>query len=108
MRNQMTLPDEMFNSLRAARSFMTDMLDPALYPKLPKQVRLAARARLKHFPTDYDINQLEQMYNNSNKDKGILIGETNAELQRIAGEAMLVNARLTKVSQSIQELINKP
>lgn len=104
----MTLPDEMFNSLRAARSFMTDLLDPAVYPKLPKQTRLAARARLKHFPTEYDITQLENMFINSNKDKGILIGEINKELQRIAGEAMLVNSRLTKVSQSIQELINKP
>lgn len=104
----MTLPDEMFNSLRAARSFMTDMLDPAVYPKLPKQVRLAARARLKHFPTEYDIKQLEEMYNNSHKDKGIMIGEINKELQRIAGESMLVNSRLTKLSSGIQELLNKP
>ena len=104
----MTLPDEMFNSLRAARSFMYDMLDPAVYPKLPKQVRMAASARLKHFPTEYDIKQLEEMYNNSHKDKGIVIGEINAELQRIAGEAMLVNSRLTKVSAGIQELLNKP
>ena len=104
----MTLPDEMFNSLRAARSFMTDMLDPAVYPQLPKQVRLAARARLKHFPTEYDIKQLEEMYNNSHKDKGIMIGEINKELQRIAGESMLVNSRLTKLSSGIQELLNKP
>lgn len=104
----MTLPDEMFNSLRAARSFMYDMLDPAVYPKLPKQIRLAASARLKHFPTEYDIKQLEEMYNNSHKDKGIVIGEINTELQRIAGEAMLVNSRLTKVSAGIQELLNKP
>ena len=104
----MTLPDEMFNSLRAARSFMSDLLDPSVYPKIPKQTRMAASVRLKHFPTEYDINQLEEMYNNSNKDKSILIGETNKELQRIAAEAMLVNSRLSKVSQSIQELINKP
>ena len=104
----MTLPDEMFNSLRAARSFMTDMLDPAVYPKLPKQVRLAASARLKHFPTEYDINQLEEMYNNSHKDKGVIIGEINTELKRIAGETMLVNSRLTNLSAGIQELINKP
>ena len=104
----MTLPDEMFNSLRAARSFMTDMLDPAVYPKLPKQVRLAARARLKHFPTEFDINELEKMYTNSHKDKGVMIGEINTELQRIAGEAMLVNSRLTKLSSGIQELLNKP
>ena len=104
----MTLPDEMFNSLRAARSFMTDMLDPAVYPKLPKQVRLAARARLKHFPTEYDINELEKMYTNSHKDKGVMIGEINTELQRIAGESMLVNSRLTRLSSGIQELLNKP
>ena len=104
----MTLPDEMFNSLRAARSFMTDMLDPAVYPKLPKQVRLAARARLKHFPTEFDINELEKMYTNSHKDKGVMIGEINTELQRIAGESMLVNSRLTKLSSGIQELLNKP
>ena len=104
----MTLPDEMFNSLRAARSFMTDMLDPAVYPKLPKQVRLAASARLKHFPTEYDIKQLEEMYNNSHKDKGVMIGEINTELKRIAGETMLVNSRLTNLSAGIQELINKP
>jgi len=104
----MTLPDEMFNSLRAARSFLSDMLDPTVYPKLPKQVRIAASARLKHFPTGYDINQLEEMYNNSHKDKGIIIGEINKELQRIAGEAMLVNSRLTKLSSDIQQVINKP
>lgn len=104
----MTLPDEMFNSLRAARSFMTDMLDPAVYPKLPKQVRLAARARLKHFPTEHDINELEKMHTNSHKDKGVMIGEINTELQRIAGESMLVNSRLTRLSSGIQELLNKP
>jgi len=104
----MTLPDEMFNSLRAARSFMTDMLDPAVYPKLPKQVRLAARARLKHFPTEYDITQLENMFNNSNKDKGILVGETNKELQSIAGEIAIANKRLSEVSQVLQQVINKP
>ncbi len=87
---------------------MTDMLDPALYPKLPKQVRMAARERLKHFPTEYDIKQLEEMYNNSNKDKGVLVGEINKELQRIAGEAMLVNSKLTKLSAGVQELLNKP
>jgi hypothetical protein len=104
----MTLPDEMFNSLRAARSFMTDMLDPSVYPRLPKQVRLAARARLKHFPSTLDIDQLEKMFNNSHKDKGILVGETNKELQSIAGEIAIANKRLGEVSQVLQELINKP
>jgi hypothetical protein len=48
------------------------------------------------------------MYDNSHKDKGILIGETNKELQKIANEAMLVNSRLTRLGASIQEIIHKP
>jgi hypothetical protein len=104
----MTLPDEMFNSLRVARSFMTEMLDPAVYPKLPKQVRMAARARLKHFPTEYDINQLEEMYNNAHKDKNIILGETNKELQRVANEIMLAQNSLSRMSSALQDFINKP
>ena len=104
----MTLPDEMFNSLRSARMFMCALMDPAMTPKVPKEIRSRARDRLKHFPSEFDINQLEMMYNNSHKDKGVAIGEINSELKRIAGEAMLVNSRLTSLSSGIQELINKP
>ena len=104
----MTLPSEMFNSLRSARMFMCALMDPALTPKVPKEIRSRARDRLKHFPSEFDINQLEEMYNNSHKDKGVIIGEINTELKRIAGETMLVNSRLTNLSAGIQELINKP
>ena len=104
----MTLPSEMFNSLRSARMFMCALMDPAMTPKVPKEIRSRARDRLKHFPSEFDINQLEEMHNNSNKDKGVAIGEINSELKRIAGEAMLVNSRLTSLSSGIQELINKP
>lgn len=88
--------------------FMCALMDPALTPKVPKEIRSRARDRLKHFPSEFDINQLEEMYNNSHKDKGVIIGEINTELKRIAGETMLVNSRLTNLSAGIQELINKP
>jgi len=104
----MTLPDEMFNSLRAARSFLSDMLDPAVYPKLPKQVRMAASARLKHFPTEYDINQLEEMHKSIHLDKNFVVGETNKELRSIAGEIAIAGKRLNEVTDALQQYINKP
>jgi hypothetical protein len=104
----MTLPDEMFNSLRVARSFMTDILDPAVYPKVPKQVRMAARARLKHFPTEYDINQLEEMHKTINTDKNFIVNETNKELRSVAGEIAIAGKRLNEVTDALQQFINKP
>jgi len=104
----MTTPEEMFNSLMSARMFMVALLDPAITPKVPKEVRQRSRDRLKHFPSEFEINQLREMFNNSNKDKNIIIAETNKELQRIAGEFTIANKRLSEVSQSLQEFINKP
>jgi hypothetical protein len=104
----MTLPEEMFNSIRSARMFMIDLLDPSITPKIPKQIRMRASARLKHFPNDFDINQLEKMHQTINKDKNIIINETNKELQSIAGEIVIANKRLSEVSQTLQEFINKP
>ena len=63
---------------------------------------------LKHFPMDFEIQELETMFENSHKDKGILIGETNKELQRIAGQAILVNSSLSKLSSAIQNTLNNP
>lgn len=104
----MTLPDEWFNSLRNTQQFLIDLLDPSKSPKVPKEVRKRAGDCLKHFPFDHTINELEFLYNNSHKDKGIILGETNKELQKIANEALLVNSRLIKLSSSIQDMINKP
>jgi len=104
----MTLPNEWFISMKKNREFLFDLLNPEKTPRVSKDVRKRASECLKHFPMKPEIDQLEEMYNNSNKDKGILIGEVNSELKRISGEAMLVNARLTSLSSSIQDFINKP
>lgn len=104
----MTLPDEMFNSIRGARSFLIDMLDPKITPKLPKEIRRRASARLKHFPSEFDINQMENMFQTIHKDKNILVNETNKELRAISGEIVIANSRLAEVSQTLQQLINKP
>jgi hypothetical protein len=104
----MTLPNEWFISMKKNRQFLFDLLDPTKTPKVPKEIRKRASECLKHFPMDHEIQELEMMYDNSHKDKGIIIGETNRELQKIAGEAVLVNSRLTKLSAVIQDMINKP
>ena len=103
----MTLPNEWFISMRKNRQFLFDLLDPTKTPKVPKEIRKKASECLKHFPMDHEIQDLESMYDNSHKDKGIILGETNKELNKIAGEASLVNSRLAKLSSAIQTLLNK-
>lgn len=102
------MPDEMFNAIRNARMFMVDLLDPKATPKVPTDIRKKARDRLKHFPSEFDISEMENFYNAAHLDKNVIIGETNKELTRIANESMLVNARLTKLSASIQKMLNAP
>jgi hypothetical protein len=104
----MTLPNEWFISMKKNRQFLFDLLNPDITPKVPKEIRKRASECLKHFPMQPEIDDLEKMYDNSHKDKAIILGETNRELQRIAGEAMLVNSRLTKLSAVIQDMLNKP
>ena len=104
----MTLPNEWFISMRKNRQFLFDLLDPTKTPKVPKDIRKRASECLKHFPMEHEIQDIEQMYNNSYKDKGILVGETNKELQHIAGEIAIAKKRLSEVSQALQQVINKP
>ena len=103
----MTIPEEMFNSIRSARMFMVALLDPALTPKVPKEIRQRASDRLKHFPSDYEINNLQGMFNNSHKDKGIIIGETNKELNRVGNEIMIAQNSLKQMAAALQEFVNK-
>lgn len=103
----MTVPAEMFNALLNARMFMTALANPAETPKVPKEIRQRALDRLRHYPSEHEIRALETMFNNSTQDKGIVIGQTNKELQRIAGEATIMNTRLSELSQMLQEFINK-
>ena len=94
--------------MRKNREFLFELLNPGKTPRVSKEVRKRASECLKHFPMKHEIDDLEQMYNNSHKDKGILVGETNKELQHIAGEIAIANKRLSEVSQTLQQVINKP
>lgn len=58
----MTLPDERFRSVIAAKNFMNDLLDPKKTPRVPKEVRQRAYSILRHYPSYWD---LERVSNNS-------------------------------------------
>ena len=54
----MTIPDERFSALVTARRFLLDLLDPKVTPKVPSLVREGAARVLRHYPSQYDLEQI--------------------------------------------------
>lgn len=54
----MTLPYERSRSLEMTERFLESLLDSKLTPGVPRKVREAARACLRHYPTAYDRQSL--------------------------------------------------
>lgn len=54
----MTLPDERLRALRWARRFLTELMDPSKTKRVPSEIRKMARAVLKHYPLNYDIDRM--------------------------------------------------
>ena len=55
----MTLPDERYYAMKSAEEFMLDLVDPKKTPRLSKAIRTRARAVLRHYPTSWDLKELE-------------------------------------------------
>ena len=53
----MTLPDERYRSVVETRRFLLDLLNPQLTPRVPRLVRDTARSMLRHYPSDWDLQQ---------------------------------------------------
>ena len=51
----MTLPDERYRAVVQTRRFLLDLCNPEHTPRVPKLVRETARAMLRHYPSDYDM-----------------------------------------------------
>lgn len=51
----MSTPDEMLRSVKMARQFLFDLMDPNETPRVPKSVRERARRILKHYPFDVHL-----------------------------------------------------
>lgn len=56
----MTLPDERYRAVRETRRFLQSLLSVAATPGMPKVVRSQAAALLRHYPSDYDLDELSR------------------------------------------------
>ena len=56
----MTLPDERYRSIQRAAQFLQQLCNPAVTPRVPKEIRREAAAVLRHFPSEWDLQQLER------------------------------------------------
>lgn len=54
----MTLPDERLRALHQARDLLRGLLDPQQTPRVPREVRRWASRVLKHYPLDFEIDEL--------------------------------------------------
>lgn len=56
----MTLPDERYRAVVQTRRFLLDLCNPQHTPRVPRIVREHARAMLRHYPDDWDMEQAAQ------------------------------------------------
>jgi hypothetical protein len=57
----MTLPDERYRSIQRAGDLLLRIAaHPKLTPGVPKRIREEAAAVLRHYPGEYDLQQLER------------------------------------------------
>jgi hypothetical protein len=54
----MTMPNERFNAIIQARDFLRDLLDPKKTPRVPKKIREQSYWCLRHFISEYELEQL--------------------------------------------------
>jgi hypothetical protein len=56
----MTLPDERYRAIMMAKKLMEDLSSSSEIKRVPLAVRQQARAVLRHFPSEYDLDQIER------------------------------------------------
>ena len=49
---------EQANALAAVRRFLLDLCVPSKIKRVPREVRLEARARVKHLPMSWDLDRI--------------------------------------------------
>lgn len=60
----MTLPYERTHSIKMTRDFLRSLLDPKQTPRIPRKIRDQAYYCLRHFPADWDIEQVAKKSKN--------------------------------------------
>ncbi len=54
----MTLPDERYRAIKAGKKLLEELCDPGKTPRVPSIVRDRARAALRHYPPDCEIDTM--------------------------------------------------
>ena len=59
VRLSMTLPDERYRALQHTELFLQQLANPKITKRIPREIRREALRCLRHFPTSWDLQQLE-------------------------------------------------
>ena len=54
----MTLPSERDLAIKQGRKLLEELCDPGCTPRVPSLVRDKARTALRHYPTDWEIDNI--------------------------------------------------
>lgn len=54
----MTLPDERYRALKQGKRLLEELCDPGKTPRVPSMIRDRARAALRHYPSEYELERL--------------------------------------------------
>lgn len=56
----MTMPDERYRAIKQSKRLLEELCDPGKTPRVPSLVRDRARTLLRHFPSDYDLDNIAE------------------------------------------------
>lgn len=56
----MTLPDERYLAIKQGKKLLEELCDPGRTPRVPSLVRDRARAALRHFPNDWELDNIAE------------------------------------------------
>ena len=54
----MTLPNERYRALKQGKKLLEELCDPGRTPRVPSLIRDRARAALRHYPSDYELDRI--------------------------------------------------
>ncbi len=54
----MTLPDERYRAIRQGKKLLEELCDPGRRTRVPSMFRDRARAALRHYPNDWEIDSI--------------------------------------------------
>ena len=54
----MTLPDERYRAIKQGKKLLEELCDPGRTPRVPSLVRDRARAILRHYPSEYELEHI--------------------------------------------------